>query len=47
MPKLRAPNERGDLYVKLQVRLPENLSDQERQLVRQWAALRGITSQSP
>jgi curved DNA-binding protein len=47
MPKLRVPNERGDLYVKLQVRLPEKLGDQERQLVRQWAALRGITDQSP
>ncbi len=47
MPRLRAPRERGDLYVKLQVRLPEKLSDQERQLVREWAALRGITTPSP
>jgi curved DNA-binding protein len=42
MPKLRAPNERGDLYAKIQVRLPDKLNDQERELVRQWAQLRGV-----
>ncbi len=42
MPRLRAPHERGDLYVKVQVRLPEKLSDRERELVRQWAQLRGV-----
>jgi curved DNA-binding protein len=42
MPKLRAPGERGDLYAKIQVRLPDKLNDQERELVRQWAQLRGV-----
>ena len=44
MPRLRAPNERGDLFVKLRVRLPENLSEQEQKLVRQWAQLRGVAA---
>lgn len=42
MPKLRTPSERGDLYVKVQIRLPETLSEKERELVRQWAKLRGV-----
>jgi curved DNA-binding protein len=42
MPKLRVPSERGELFVKVQVRLPEQLSDKERDLVRQWAQLRGV-----
>jgi curved DNA-binding protein len=41
MPALRAPNERGALYAKARVILPENLSDKEQELVRQWARLRG------
>lgn len=32
MPKLRAPAKRGDLYAKINVRLPEELSDREREL---------------
>jgi DnaJ-class molecular chaperone len=43
MPRLRAPSERGDLFVKLRVKLPENLSEQEQKLVREWAQLRGVT----
>ncbi len=42
MPRLHQPKSRGDLYVKIQVRLPEQLSDKERELVRQWAQLRGV-----
>ena len=42
MPRLRAPAERGDLFVKVQIRLPDKLSDEERELVRQWAQLRGV-----
>ena len=42
MPRLRTPQERGDLYVKIQIRLPDKMSDQERELVRQWAQLRGV-----
>ena len=42
MPRLRAPGERGDLYAKVRIKLPEALSDKERNLVREWAQLRGI-----
>jgi curved DNA-binding protein len=44
MPRLRAPSERGDLFVKLRVKLPENLSEQEQKLVREWAQLRGVAA---
>lgn len=42
MPRLRAAGERGDLYAKVRVVLPEKLSDREQKLVREWAALRGV-----
>ena len=42
MPKLRAPQEHGDLYVKTRVMLPERLSEREQKLVREWAALRSM-----
>jgi curved DNA-binding protein len=42
MPRLRSPQEHGDLYVRLRVRLPEKLTEQERRLVREWAQLRGV-----
>lgn len=41
MPKLRS-DQRGDLYAKVRVTLPEKLSDREVQLVREWARLRGV-----
>ena len=40
MPKLRSPQERGDLYAKVRISLPERLSDAEQKLVREWAQLR-------
>ena len=40
MPNLRKPDERGDLYVTVEVRLPESLSDEELKLVEQWRTLR-------
>jgi len=40
MPKLRSPNERGDLYVKVQVVLPDRLSDQEKELFQELARVR-------
>lgn len=40
MPRLRS-EERGDLYAKVRVMLPEKLSDREQALVREWAKLRG------
>lgn len=41
MPRLRSPQEHGDLYAKIRVVLPEKLSEGEQKLVREWAALRG------
>jgi curved DNA-binding protein len=43
MPKLRTPQERGDLYAKVRVKLPEQLSEREQGLVREWAQIRGVT----
>ena len=43
MPKLRLPQDHGDLYVKVRVMLPEKLSAREQELVREWAALRGVS----
>lgn len=40
MPKLKS-GERGDLYAKVRVMIPEKLSEREEELVRQWAQLRG------
>jgi curved DNA-binding protein len=42
MPSLRgtAQKSRGSLYAKARVTLPENLSDKEQELVREWARLR-------
>ena len=42
MPKLRS-SERGDLYAKVRVTVPEKLSEREEELVRQWAQLRGAS----
>lgn len=40
MPKLRRPDERGDLYVMVAIELPEHLSEEEKTLVKQWQAIR-------
>jgi curved DNA-binding protein len=40
MPKVKDARQRGDLYVRLQVRLPEHLTDRERNLFRELAQLR-------
>ncbi|MFQ5854234.1 MAG: DnaJ C-terminal domain-containing protein [Anaerolineae bacterium] len=40
MPKLSNPEERGDLFTQVNVRLPKNLTDREKQLIRQLKALR-------
>jgi curved DNA-binding protein len=40
MPSLRNPNQRGDLLVKVRVRLPEKLTDQEKQLFQELASMR-------
>jgi len=41
MPKLRQPNEHGDLYAHAVIRIPTQLTDAERKLIAQLAALRG------
>jgi curved DNA-binding protein len=40
MPKLRQPDQRGDLYAKVHVRLPQKLNERERQLFQELAQLR-------
>lgn len=40
MPKLRNVKERGNLIARVNVKLPENLTDREKELVRQLVALR-------
>jgi DnaJ-class molecular chaperone len=40
MPNLRNSARRGDLYIKVRVRLPERLSDQEKGLFRELANMR-------
>lgn len=44
MPKLRSPSDRGDLYARVRVVLPEPLSGRERDLIREWARLRGVSA---
>jgi curved DNA-binding protein len=40
MPKLKHPDQRGDLYVIVKVELPQHLTTGEQQLVEQWKDLR-------
>lgn len=40
MPKLRSPEERGNLYAKIKVMLPQELSKEEKELLSQWQELR-------
>jgi curved DNA-binding protein len=40
MPNLREPQQRGDLYVKVQAKLPQHLSAEEKKLFEQLAKLR-------
>jgi curved DNA-binding protein len=40
MPRLRNPDRRGDLFVKVRVRLPQGLNNRERQLFRELADMR-------
>ena len=42
MPQLKNPEERGDLYAKIMVTLPENLTDQEIELFEELADIRGL-----
>lgn len=40
MPNLRNPDRRGDLFVEIEVLLPQNLSEREKTLVQEWSDLR-------
>ena len=40
MPKLKKPDQRGDLLVGAQALLPRNLTDQEKEILRQWQRIR-------
>ena len=40
MPRLKNPAERGDLYVTVQAALPKNLSNKEKDLIKQWKNMR-------
>lgn len=42
MPGLKNPEDRGDLYAKVMVTLPENLTDQEIELFEELADIRGL-----
>ena len=42
MPKLRS-EDHGNLFAKVRIMLPEKLTDQEQQFVREWAKLGGVT----
>lgn len=43
MPRLRQPNQRGDLYVRLEALLPSSLSERERSLVEELRSLRSAS----
>jgi curved DNA-binding protein len=40
MPRLRQPDQRGDLFATVEVQLPRDLSDQEKQLFEQLRQMR-------
>ena len=40
MPKMRKPEERGDLYARIKVMLPQKLSEDEKELLSQWQEIR-------
>lgn len=44
MPRLREPSKKGDLFVELNVKIPENLNDRERELFEQLATTKGKTT---
>jgi curved DNA-binding protein len=40
MPKMKQPDQRGDLYVTLEALLPQNLTGGEKELAQQWKNMR-------
>lgn len=40
MPKLREPDSKGDLYAKIKILLPQNLTEEEKELIQQWKDIR-------
>lgn len=42
MPSLKNPEQRGDLYAKVMITVPENLSEEEIELFEELADIRGL-----
>jgi len=42
MPRIQEPDERGELYVKILIQLPANLTDEEFALFEELADIRGL-----
>ena len=40
MPKMKQPDQRGDLFVTVEALLPQRLSEKEKELVEKWRKLR-------
>ncbi|SHJ82500.1 curved DNA-binding protein [Malonomonas rubra DSM 5091] len=40
MPKIKQPDQRGDLYVAVDVKLPEKLTTEEKSLIEKWKSIR-------
>jgi curved DNA-binding protein len=40
MPKIKHPEQRGDLYVTVETVLPDKLNKKEKALVKQWKSMR-------
>jgi curved DNA-binding protein len=40
MPKMKHPGQRGDLFVTVEALLPQHLTPEEKELVKQWKNMR-------
>jgi curved DNA-binding protein len=42
MPRLKQPDERGDLFARVAIQIPQNLNDEEIALFEELADIRGL-----